>query len=81
MPRRPYHMLNDVQPTKKYDCTYLHDGKTWALRIDAYNWADAEIRVAKLGFLRLEGEHIADIPSWAGAWLPRLYCWIRNLFR
>ena len=50
------HSNNPVKPTQKFLCSYLHDNAEWLITIDAYDFADAEARVKKLGFLRLEGE-------------------------
>jgi hypothetical protein len=49
------------RPWNCYDCTYEHDGSTWYVRITAWDWDDAEARVAKLGSLKLEGRVVAEI--------------------
>ena len=55
--------------TKPFLCTYYHDGCEWALTLHAYDWQDAEARVAKLGYLRLQGEihstHAPNMKWWA----------------
>jgi len=65
------------KPTKKFLTSYHHDGSEWSLTIDAYDWADAESRVKKLGYLRLDGELMATIPAKLG-WLVKITCAIRN---
>lgn len=67
------------KPTKQYLCSYHHDHCEWSIIINAYDWEDAEARVKKLGYLRLDGELMAIIPARFG-WLARIYIWIRNLF-
>lgn len=64
--------------TKKFCCSYHHDGAEWALDIDAYDWADAESRVSKLGYLRLDGELMGVVSC---GWIARLVCWVKNAFR
>lgn len=44
------------RPTKLFACSYHHDGGEWNLTLQAYDQADAEARVKKLGFLKLDGE-------------------------
>lgn len=61
--------------TKKWCCSYHHDGENWSLLIDAYDRADAEARIAKLGYLRLDGELKGTVRF---GWLARAICWIRN---
>lgn len=45
--------MND-RPTKDFLCSYHHDGSEWSIIIQAYDMTDAEKRVKKLGFLRLD---------------------------
>lgn len=66
--------------TREYVCRYYHDGAWWGLNIHAYDMTDAQARVAKLGNLQLNGELVMTIPVVTGSWLPRLICWVRNLF-
>lgn len=67
---------------KTYVCRYYHDGSWWALDITAYDQADAEARVAKLGNLQLQGKLIAKIPAVRGAGLfTRLLCYVHNVFK
>jgi hypothetical protein len=68
-----------VKKTKPFLCSYHHDGAEWSLTIHAYSFEDATERVKKLGYLRLDGELIAEIPAKLGL-LPKLACWIRNTF-
>jgi hypothetical protein len=54
--------VSSYRKTRKFLCSYFHDGGWWSLMIDAYDMKDAEKRVDKLGNLRLDGEHIVTIP-------------------
>jgi hypothetical protein len=65
--------------TKRFLCSYHHDGSEWSLVLDARDWQDAEARCKKLGYLRLDGELIATFPARAG-WMVKLICWLRGLF-
>jgi hypothetical protein len=67
-------------PTKKYICHYYHDGAEWSQTIDAYDWADAEARVKKLGILHLDGELMGVFPAKTG-WLVKAICALKNLLR
>jgi hypothetical protein len=74
-------MSSGVRKTREYVCRYYHDGAWWGLNIHAYDMADAEARVAKLGNLQLNGELLMTIHAVPGGnWIPRLICWVRNLF-
>lgn len=67
------------RPTKLFLVEYYHDGCTWGEEIHAYDYADAEARVKKLGNMRLLGEHIMTIPAVAGGrFLVPALCAIRN---
>jgi hypothetical protein len=70
-------MLN--KPCKTFLCHYHHDGSEWAVDITAYDLADAEARVKKLGNLKLDGELIATYPVEMGWWC-KLTTAIRNFF-
>jgi hypothetical protein len=61
--------------TEKFCCSYRHDGADWAVMIEAYDWDDAEARVKKLGYLRLDGKLIATVPV---GWIGRLISWLRR---
>lgn len=64
---------------KEYVCEYYHDGAWWGLEITAYDFRDAEARVAKLGNLKLKGELMAKIPACRGAGLfVKSLCACRN---
>lgn len=63
--------------TRTYCCSYDHEGAAWSLTIDAYDWADAEARVRKLGFLRLDGELVMTLRR---GWITRAACAVRNAF-
>ena len=69
--------------TKKYTCSYHHDGSDWAVTIYAYDMEDAEARVKKLGWLRLDGEIVMTIPWWVpcNGMAANLICGIRNFFK
>jgi hypothetical protein len=68
--------------TKPYVCHYYHDGGNWGIEIHAYNDADAEARVKKLGNLKLDGRLIATIPAKPGAgFVVKAMCWLRNKLR
>ena len=69
-----------MRPTKKFLCSYHHDGADWSMTIDAYDWEDASERCKKLGWLRLEGEFVASVPARVG-WLAKIGCWIGNVLR
>jgi hypothetical protein len=67
--------------TKEYVCRYYHDGSWWGLEITAYDNADAEARVAKLGNLQLQGELMMTIPAnRCRPWIADIICRVRNLF-
>lgn len=72
--------MNADYKTKRFLCSYHHDGAEWSLELDARDWADAEARVKKLGYLRLDGELMATVPVQFG-WAVRLICWSRSVFR
>jgi hypothetical protein len=65
--------------TKTFLCSYHHDDALWSVEIHAYDWADAEARVKKLGYLKLDGELKVTIPVRLG-FIAKLLCWIRNLW-
>ena len=71
--------MNSNAKTKPFLCSYHHDDAEWSITIDAYDRADAEARIKKLGYLRLDGELIATVPARLGA-VARLTCQLRNLF-
>ncbi len=71
--------MND-RPTKEFVCHYHHDGAKWGLNIHAYDLADAEARVKKLGFLKLDGELVMTIHGQKGRIVPFI-CWIRNAWK
>jgi hypothetical protein len=75
IPPLPASAGSATRRTKKFCCSYYHDGATWALNIDAYDRADAEARITKLGYLRLDGELIGTVPC---GWMARAICWLRN---
>lgn len=68
-------MIN--KETRKFLCSYYHDGSDWSMTIDAYDVEDAQARVKKLGFLRYDGEVIFSVSSNLG-WFANLVCKIRN---
>jgi hypothetical protein len=70
----------ESRDTKPFLCSYHHDGGEWSVTIHAYDWADAEARIQKLGFLRLDGELIAEFPASAG-FIAKSACWLRNFFK
>lgn len=55
-------MFTAGRETKEYVCEYEHEGSRWDLTLRAYDLADAEARVKKLGILKLSGELMATIP-------------------
>jgi hypothetical protein len=65
------------RPTIDYTCSYHHDGCEWSITISAYDWMDAEARVKKLGWLKLDGEIVATYPAYMG-WWAKLTVAIRN---
>lgn len=67
------------KPCKIFLCSYYHDGCQWNINIMAYDMADAEARVKKLGNLKLDGELIATYPVGMGWWC-KLTTTIRNFF-
>lgn len=67
-----------MRETKAFACSYMHDGAEWGLTIHAYDLADAEARIKKLGFVRLNGEIKLVVPQKFG-WAAKLLCWLRNL--
>jgi hypothetical protein len=69
---------HQIKETKPFACSYAHDGAEWGLTIHAYDFADAEARIKKLGFLRLNGEVKLVVPHKLG-WVAKLVCWLRNL--
>lgn len=69
-----------TDPTKEFVCRYYHDGAWWGINIHAYDAADAEARVAKLGILQLQGELMMTIPAkCCSPWLANFICWIGTL--
>ena len=72
--------MNINSKTKSFLCSYHHDGAEWSVTIQAYDRQDAEARLKKLGFLRLDGELVATLPAKCGV-LVRIICWFRNLFK
>jgi hypothetical protein len=73
-------IMNNNSKTKPFLCSYYHDRATWSVEIMAYDWDDARARVAKLGFLRLDGELMATIPVRVGC-LAKLWCRVANWFQ
>ena len=71
-------MKREDRDTEKYTCQYYHDGGWWVLIIDAYDWADAEVRAKRLG-LQFLGKHKIRLPGWIG-WIIPIVCWVQNLF-
>lgn len=72
--------LEGHRPTKWFTGTYRHDGKTWSIRFKAYDWGDAEARIAALGETELDGELVGEIPAdlpGAGRW-ARVICVLGN---
>ena len=67
--------------SKRFLCSYHHNGAQWSLVLDAEDWPDAEARVKKLGYLHLDGELMATIPAnrVTGLWV-RFSCWLKNHF-
>lgn len=53
------------RPCKTYSCSYEHDEGNWSFTITAYDWRDAEARVAKMGSVKLEGALVEQI-GWSG---------------
>jgi hypothetical protein len=70
--------MSDEKPTRQFACSYHHDGSEWGVMLHAYDWADAEARVKKLGYLRLDGEVVGIVPAMKTGWLVKLLCWLRN---
>lgn len=68
----------NTHPTKPFLCSYHHDGAWWGITIQAYDFKDAEARVKKLGFLRLDGELVDTVPDKYG-FFAKAYCWFKNL--
>lgn len=67
------------RPTKPFLVEYYHDGATWGETIHAYDHADAEARVKKLGNMKLLGEHVGTVSAAAGGrFLVPLLCSLRN---
>lgn len=69
-----------AKKTKLFLCSYHHDGCEWSVKLDAYDWEDAEARVKKLGYLRLDGELLVTIPAKAG-FIARTACQLRNALK
>jgi len=69
-----------VRDTKPFLCSYQHDGAQWSVTIYAYDWADAEARVKKLGYLRLDGEIAVVMPQRLG-WAAKALCTLKNMFK
>lgn len=69
-----------MKETKEFLCSYYHDGAWWSLTITAYDLADADARVAKLGYLRLDGELKGTVPARFG-FIAKALCWINNLIK
>lgn len=69
-----------IRETKPYACSYHHDGAEWGVTIHAYDQKDAEARVQKLGFLRLDGEVKLIVPKQLGRFAKCL-CFTRNFLR
>lgn len=72
----PAPLSSDLRRTRKFLCSYFHDGGWWSLMIDAYDMADAERRVGKLGNLRLDGEHVITVPVPEAAHIFFVLTWI-----
>jgi hypothetical protein len=63
--------------TKRFLCSYHHDGANWSIVLNARDWQDAEARCKKLGYLRLDGELMAEFPAKLG-WIAKLICRVRS---
>jgi hypothetical protein len=63
-----------------YLISYRHDGAEWNLELKAASIQDAQARLSKLVFGRVDGELIATVPAMAG-WLAKVLVAFRNAFR
>lgn len=72
---------NVERKTKPFVCRYFHDGVWWGLDLHAYDAADVEARVNKLGNLQVLGELKGRIPAVpAAGWFVQAVCAVRNFF-
>jgi hypothetical protein len=73
-----------MTPIEKEFSTYLvsyrHDGAEWNLELKAASVQDAQARLSKLVFGRVDGELIATVPAMAG-WFAKALVAFRNAFR
>lgn len=57
---------------RTYLASYNHEGLRWNLEIQARDWDDAQARLSRISFAKLDGEVVAKIPvpgkAWGGLW-------------
>ena len=66
--------------SKTYLVCYNFDGSEWNLELKADNWQDAEARVRRLAYARVEGELVAKVPGAFGIFAAAAV-FVRNFFR
>lgn len=64
---------------KTFLISYNHEGQRWSAEIKARDWADAEARLARLAFGRIDGELVATVPASLGP-IVAITASIRNGF-
>ena len=69
-----------LRRTKEYACSYYHDAVHWGFELHAYSLEDAEARVKRLSYAKVDGEIVAKIPARLGG-VARLITSAKNLFR
>ena len=59
------------EPMKEFIASYNYDGASWNLRFHARDFDDAQARLARMSFARLDGEVQFTLPAIAGplAWI------------
>lgn len=72
--------VNPPRPSRRYLARYFHENSWYGVDVYATSFHEAEI-ICRAHNLQLDGEHMATIPAFAGAWLPNLILWIRNYWR
>jgi len=62
---------------KRYLFSYYHNGSDWSFEVQADNEKDAQDRVAKMAWAKLDGELFTNIPAKLG-WTARATVWLLN---
>ena len=68
--------MSEVE-TKTFLVSYGHEGDRWTVELAAHDFDDAEARLAKLPFAKIDGELIAKVPASIGL-VARLATVLRN---